>query len=136
MPSMASLTVKKKDGTTDIVYDALAASGGDASPAYWRQDTGATAGLPVGLRPAFKVMTKWNGPKTARQMSFEFIYPYAVQDTTTSLYTAKDRLVLTGVMTIPQALPATTMGEAVYQSINCLAHTLIKQCGDAGYAPT
>jgi hypothetical protein len=46
MPTMASITVKKADGTTDIVYDALAASGGDNSPAAWRQDTGAVAPLP------------------------------------------------------------------------------------------
>lgn len=78
MPSMASITVKKFDGTTDIVYDALSASGGDSSPAVWRQDTGAAAGLPVGLRNLFKLLTKWNGPKTARQMTFEYVAPYAV----------------------------------------------------------
>ena len=57
MPSMASITVKKYDGTTDIVFDALSASGGDNSPAVWRQDTGATAGLPVGLRSLFRLGT-------------------------------------------------------------------------------
>lgn len=57
MPTMANLTVKKYDGVTDIVYDALSASGGDGSPAVWRQDTGAVAALPVGLRKAFKLWT-------------------------------------------------------------------------------
>lgn len=136
MPTMANITVKKKDGTTDIVYDALSASGGDGSPAVWRQDTGAVAGLPVGLRNSFKLWTQWNGPKTARQVKFNFVSPYAVQDSTTTLYSAKDRIVLEGIMTIPQAIPSTHIGEGVYQSLNLLAASLVKSTGDNGYAPT
>lgn len=135
MPSMASITVKKADGTTDIVFDSLAASGGESSPAVWRQDTGAVAGLPVGLRSLFKVSSKWNGPKTARQVSFEMTMPYAVQDSTTTLYSAKDRVVLTGVITLPQAIPASALNESV-QALNLMASTLIKSSVQAGYAPT
>jgi hypothetical protein len=135
MPSMASITVKKADGTTDIVYDAIAASGGESSPAVWRQDTGAAAGLPVGLRSLFKVSSKWNGPKTARQLSFEFSMPYAVQDSTTTLYSAKDRVVFTGVLTLPQGIPSANLNE-VNQVLNLMASTLIKSSAQAGYAPT
>jgi hypothetical protein len=131
---MASITVKKADGTTDIVYDAIAASGGESSPAVWRQDTGAAAGLPVGLRSLFKVSSKWNGPKTARQMTFEVVMPYAVQDSTTTLYSAKDRIVMTGVITMPQAIPSANLNE-VNQALNLLAATLTKSCVQAGYAP-
>jgi hypothetical protein len=136
MPTMASITVKKFDGTTDIVYDALSSSGGDNSPAVWRQDTGAAAGLPVGLRNLFRLLTKWNGPKTARQMTFEYVSPYAVQDSTTTLYSAKDRVVVSGIATIPQGVPASAINEAIYQSMNLLASSLVKQSGAAGYAPT
>lgn len=135
MPSMASITVKKFDGTTDIVYDALSASGGDGSPAVWRQDTGAAAALPVGLRQMFKLWSTWNGPKTARQMKFNFVFPYAVQDSTTTLYSAKDRMVFDGIITMPQAIPAATLNE-IYQLHNLLTATLIKQAVAAGYAPT
>jgi hypothetical protein len=133
---MASITVKKFDGTTDIVYDALAGSGGDGSPSVWRQDTGATAGLPVGLRSLFKLWTLWNGPKTARQAKFNLVFPYAVQDSTTTLYSAKDRVVFDGIVTIPQAIPATNLQEAIYQGCNLLAAALVKQAMAAGYAPT
>lgn len=136
MPAMASLTVKKADGTTDIVFDALSASGGDNSPAVWRQDTGATAGLPVGLRALFRLWTLWNGPKTARQAKFNFVAPYAVQDSTTTLYSAKDRVVFDGIVTIPQGIPASDINEAIYQGCNLLAATLVKQAMSAGYAPT
>lgn len=135
MPSMASITVKKSDGTTDIVYDSITASGGESSPAVWRQDTGAAAGLPVGLRSLFKVASKWNGPKTARQLSFEFSQPYAVQDSTTTLYSAKDRVVMNGVITLPQGIPSASLNEVV-QGLNLLASTLVKSCAQAGYAPT
>lgn len=136
MPSMASITVKKNDGTTDIVFDALSAAAGDGSPAVWRQDTGNTAGLPVGLRSLFKLWTQWNGPKTARQMRFNLVFPYAVQDSTTTLFSAKDRVVYEGIVTIPQAIPATQINEAVAQGLNLLASALVKSAGQAGYSPT
>lgn len=136
MPTMASITVKKNDGTTDIVFDALTASGGEGIPAVWRQDTGNTAGLPVGLRASFVLASKWNGPKTARQMKFDLSFPYAVQDSTTTLYSAKDRVVYSGIITIPQAVPASAINEAVAQGLNLLAAALTKSSAQAGYAPT
>jgi len=135
MPAMASITVKKYDGTTDIIFDALSASGGDGSPAVWRQDTGAAAALPVGLRSMAKVWSTWNGPKTARQIKGNFVMPYAVQDSTTTLYSAKDRVVCDFIITMPQAIPAANLNEA-YQILNLLASTLIKQSVAAGYSPT
>jgi len=132
---MASITVKKADGTTDIVFDSITASGGESSPAVWRQDTGSAAGLPVGLRPTFKLQSKWNGPKTARQLAFEANFPYSVQDTTTTLYSAKDRVVCTGVITMPQGIPSTNLNEAAAQILNLLASALVKSSVQSGYAP-
>ena len=136
MPTMAAIVVKKYDNTTDITYDALSASGGDGSPAVWRQDTGQAAGKPVGLRPIVKVTTTWNGPKTARQIRYNLVFPYAVQDSTTTLYSAKDRVVFDGILTVPQAIPSTDINEAVAQGFNVIATLLIKQSGYTGYAPT
>lgn len=136
MPTMANIVVKKFDGVTDITYDAVAASGGDGSPAVWRQDTGANAALPVGLRNLFKLWTVSNGPKTARQTKFNFVSPYAVQDSTTTRFSASDRIVIDGIMTVPQAIPAGNINEAIYQACNILAATLVKQAATAGYAPT
>lgn len=135
MPAMASITVKKADGTTDIIFDSLTPAGGDGSAAEWRQDTGQSAGFPVGLRPRLKVMTKWNGPKTARIMAFEASYPYAVQDSTTTLYSAKDQVFCKGTYTLPAAIPSANLKEAVYQMGNLLASALIKSSGEVGYAP-
>lgn len=136
MPTMASLTVKKADNTTDVVYDAISASGGDSSPAVWRQDTGAAATLPTGLRAVFKFLTQWNSPKTARQAKFNFVRPYYVLNSTTSEYSSKDRVVIDGVITLPQNIPQGELNEAVYQACNLLAHALIKQSAALGYSPT
>lgn len=136
MPTMAAITVKKADGTTDIVFDAVSGSGGDTSPARWRQDTGATAGLPVGLRSVMNVTSKFNGPKTARQVSFELVFPYAVLSNDTGLYSARDRVVFTGVCTLPTGIPSSSLNEAAAQIPNLIASTLIKSALAVGYAPT
>jgi hypothetical protein len=137
MPAMAAIVVKMNDGTTNITYDAVAASGGDNSPAVWRQDTGAPAGLPVGLRPYLKIGSKWNGPKTARIMNVEYVYPYATQDTTTTLYSSRDRVVVNGGnYTAPQGVPATVLNEASAQYSNLIASPLVKSILASGYSAT
>lgn len=135
MPTMANITVKKFDGVTDITYDSVSASGGDGSPAVWRQDTGANAALPIGLRNLFKLWTVSNGPKTARQAKFNFVSPYALQDSTTTKFSASDRVVIEGIMTVPQSIPSANINEAIYQACHLLASTLVKQSAAAGYAP-
>lgn len=136
MPSASSITVKKNDGTTDIVYDLLTASGGENSPFVVRQDTGAPSGLPVGLRPVLTVNSKWNGNKTARQLPVLFKYPYATQDTTTQLYKGAGDVVFSGMLTAPVSLPQSVIDEAVSQGFNLIASTLVKAMGKAGYAAT
>jgi hypothetical protein len=135
MPAMASLTVKKADGTTDVVYDALTSAGGDGSQAVWRQDTAAAAALPVGLRAMLTMSTVNNGPRTARRSVLTFKRPYAVLNTTTGRYESSDVDVARLEFTTPNAIPAADTNEAVYQFLNLAAHILIKQAVAAGYSP-
>lgn len=134
MPTMASITVKKNDGTTDIVYDAVCASSGDQA-AVWRQDTGNTSALPVGLRSKLTVSSSYNGPKTARVMRVRGTMPYATQDSTTGLYSAKDQVVVDATVTLPESIPAGQLAE-VSQMMNLLASALLKSSFGTGYAPT
>lgn len=136
MPSQAAITVKKADALTDIVLDALSGSGGDGSPAVYRHDTGAPATMPVGLRPTLKVTTTFNGPKTARQMRINYASPYAVQDSTTTLWTSKDRVVADVIITVPQGMPPAEIAEAVALFCNTMASSQIKATATSGYAPT
>lgn len=137
MPTAASITIKKSDGTTDIVYDLITASGGDNSPVVYRQDTGAAAGLPVGLRATFRLMSKWNGSKTARVFNHEFEYPYAVQNSTTTRYESTDKVVFkNGSLTVPQGVPSSVISEATAQYCNLLGSSAVKAQFASGYAAT
>lgn len=136
MAAISNLTVFKADGVTNIVYDGIVGSGGDKSPALWRQDTGAIAGLPVGLRPTFRMLARNNGPKTARIVETEYVAPYATQDTTTTRYSAEHRSVIKSVSTLPQGIPASILVEAIYQEAHLRAHAVIKAAAATGYAPT
>lgn len=135
MPSMASMTVKKDDGTTDIVYDALTGAAGDGSPAVWRQDTGVAAGLPVGLRPTLEMMSTNNGPRTARRCVITYRRPYATQDSTTTKYSSSDQVLIRIEVTEPNAIPASEINEAISQCFNLTDHSLINSALKAGYAP-
>lgn len=136
MAAIANLTVKKADGVTDIVYDGIVGAGGDNSPAMWRQDTGAAVGLPTGLRASLKLGTRWNKQKSARLAEFEYSYPYALQDSTTTRYSSTDKVMVKGVVTVPQAIPAATQNEGVYQCMHALGVALMKSAMASGYAPT
>lgn len=135
MPSMANITVKKYDGSTDIVYDALTGAGSDGSPAMWRQDTGATATLPVAMRAVFWLKSLWNGPRTARKLTFHYARPYAVQDSVSQKWSTSDKVVVDGTATVPQGIPPADINEAIYQACNLLAASLVKQSMTAGFAP-
>lgn len=135
MPAMANITVKKADGTTDIVYDALTGAAGDKSEAVWRQDTGATSGLPVGQRSLFRMSSAYNGPRTARVVRCAYKRPYATQDSTTTRFTSTDQDVMSISITLPEAIPASERSEAVHQMLNLLASSLVKSSVIAGYAP-
>lgn len=134
MPAMASITVKKLDGTTDIVYDAITGSPGDTGMAMWRQDTGANAALPQGQRAILLQGSKWNGPRTARRYTLQFTRPYSVLNSSTGRYEAKDQAVGGAFLILPQEIPVAENGEAAYQFLNLCGSLLIRQCAAAGFA--
>lgn len=136
MPTIANITVKKADGITDIVYDALAGAGGDKTPAMFRQDTGATASLPVGMRARFEVQAQYNGPKTARRITGTFEYPYAVLSADTNAYTSADKAIVSFSAVMPLGIPSATLNEAAAQALNLFASSLIKSTVQTGYSPT
>lgn len=136
MPTMAALVVKKADELTNITYDVLTPAAGDGVDAVWRQDTNAVAAMPVGHRAILKMRTVNNGTNTARRAVITYTRPYSTQNTTTSKYEARDSIVARLECTIPQAIPASEISEAVRQFLNCVATTLVKQAVETGYAPS
>jgi hypothetical protein len=132
MPQMADITVKKADGSTDIIYVAQSPSAGDSQPAVWRATA---AGAAPAFQPELRLWTKSNGPKTARRVYFEFTYPQTATDTTTSLTSVVNKEIASGSCLLPNEVPTTQSAEFAAQFGNLLASALIKSCMSSGFAP-
>lgn len=129
MPTMANITVKKADGTTDITYTALAGSSGESTPAQWRQEDGS---LPAALRPTLKTSAR-QGASGRRTQEALHVRPI-VQDiggVKTQVGTHSVRLIATLDFTDAQA----NVNEAVSQGINLFDSALMVAAFQEGYAP-
>lgn len=132
MPQMADITIKKADGTTDVVYSQATPSAGDKSPAVWKNQT---VGTVLAARPTFTMVTMDNGTKRARRARTTFHWPKTRVDT------AGNVTVLGGASSesshlIPQDMTAVEIAEYVAQYANLLATSLIKAALVEGYAPS
>lgn len=132
MPTMANITVKKNDGSTDIVWTAVQASGGESSPAVWRSNT---IGTGPSQRPEIRLQSKWNGDQTARRLDISGTYP--------TLATAADgsvsviaRCNVQASVVVPMGMLDTDINEACAQLMNLMSSSLFKSSLQAGYAPT
>lgn len=132
MPSMANITVKKNDGTTDVVYTALVPSAGDKSPAIWKNQT---VGTSSSHRPELRLLSRDNGTGTARRITGTVAYPTLVTGSDGKV-TVADRLVFDFQVAVPKGMPDSDVNEAVSQSCNLVASSLVKDCLKTGYAPT
>lgn len=132
MPAMADITVKKADGTTDIVYGATNPSGGDGTWAYWR--SAASAAI-IKAKAVLQLMSKWNANQDVRRLQGKFVYPYAVTDTTTGVTSVVKNVSFEFTWQVPQDIPSTEITEAAHQGANLSAATLIKSCVASGFAP-
>lgn len=136
MPTMANITVKKADGTTDIVYAALAPAGADGTKAVWRQDAGQPAAMPVGHRAILEVRAVSNGPGTARRVEGVFKRPYSFDNTVTGVREVRDTVVGNFSVTLPKNMPAAELNEGSFQFANLMASALLKAAYADGYAPS
>jgi len=132
MPTMANITVKKDDNTTDVTYTAVVAAGGDKSPAIWRDNAfGGTSGQ----RPEFRVSSRSNGDGTARRIDLNFTYPSLYTDTTTCLTNVSARANFQASAVIPANMPDAFAAEFGAQIGNLIAASLIEDCLTTGFAP-
>lgn len=132
MPAIANITVKKADGTTDIVYTAKTPASGDSTPAIWRAE--AVHATPIG-QPELRLSARPNGNRTARTFNIDYTYPKVFTDSNGQVLTAaRFNVKLTGQK--PDQMTLTEASEAAAQFGNLLAAALIKSCVSDGFAPT
>lgn len=132
MPQMANITVKKNDGTTDVLYTAVVPSAGDKTPAIWRN---LTVGTAASHRPDLRIQSRDNGTNSARRVEGVFTYPTLVTGSDGKVNVA-DKLVLNVSAVVPKGMPDVDVNEAVSQSANLIASALLKDTMKSGYAPT
>lgn len=130
MPQMANITVKKADGTTDIVYTASVPSSGDKSPALWTQNAQSIRSF----RPQITTLSQFNGPRDARRVNVVGKYPVVRTISGTDQKVAT--IPVEATIALPLVITDTEAQEVVAQFANILRSTLMQDVLASGYAPT
>lgn len=130
MPSMANITVKKNDGTTDVIYMGVQPSAGDKSPAVWQNQS---VGSAVAHRPEFRTVAQDNGTNTARRVNMSYMYPSLVTGSDGRISVA-DKVTFNGSFSLPKAMPQVDTNEAAVQLANLIASALVKEMLKSGYS--
>lgn len=130
MPNMANITVKKADGTTDVVYTALAPSAGDKTSARWCLTAASTK---ANLRPTLECTSRYNNARTARNISFTLKYPEVAS------VAGVDTVIGTGIITVQGVVPLqvsdSVLAETIAQAANLFKVALMQDSFKQGYAP-
>lgn len=132
MPNMADITVKKADGTTDVIYVALSPSAGDKTPAQWRIEA---IGTVPGNRPQFQVSSKFSADRQARIVEGKLVYPETFTDSTTGIVATRLRETFQFTSIIRLDAADGTTAELAAQAANLLKSTLVQSVLKTGYAP-
>lgn len=122
MSTAANITVKKNDGTTDVVYFVLEGRSGD-NPARWQAP--ALGATPV-TKPEFRVNSKVSPGSDKAKVIATFVYPYSVVNSTTGVTTVENRELFRLEYTGDNAIPSSVSDEAVSQGMNLLASAAFK----------
>lgn len=133
MPQLANITIKKNDGTTDIVYTGLSPASGDASPAVWRATS---LGSATSHSPEFRLLARDAGKGSKRALRSTFMYPQIATNTTTGVTSVVQRAMASTDWTIPKDMTVSEINEFASQYANLLASVLLKDCVKAGYSAT
>lgn len=132
MAQLANITVKKNDGTTDIVYTGLVPASGDGNPAVWKSQT---VGSAQAHQPEFRMTSRDASNGSKRHVRSTFVYPQIATDTTTGVTTVIDRAMFSGDWTLPKSMASADVNEFASQLANLIASTLLKTAVKEGYAP-
>lgn len=131
MPSMANMTVKKADGTTDVVYTAKSPSAGDNTPAIWRNETVGTA---ASHRPELRLTFKEGADGKTRKGRATYVWPEIATNTTTGTTSVVHRSSAGVDFSLAKDMSSANINEFAYQFGNLFANALIKQCVADGFS--
>lgn len=126
MPNIADITVKKADGTTDVVFTAITPSAGDNSAAIFRSNS---VGVSIAQRPSLAVTP--SGKPGRRVVKTNFVYPVV------DLVSGKvvDYITMKCESNAADTAADAVVAEAMAQASNLNASALIKSVRVIGYGP-
>lgn len=131
MPVMANITVLKNDGVTNQVWTSVQASGGDKSPAIWRNQSVGTA---ASFNPEMRMTSRPNADGSVRRI--EGTIDWKQSATGTDGITRKVNVGLVKFeCVVPQGMPSTELAEYASQTSNLIGSALFKACLKDGFAP-
>jgi hypothetical protein len=133
MPSMANITVKAANGTTDVIFVAKNPSSGDGTKALWRVDAAATLNS---AKPSLEVSSKSNGDGSVRRVTGHGRYPFTLTDSTTGKISTDQLAHFSWEAVLPQSMPDSAIAEFVAQQTNLCVSTLMVSSLKEGFAPT
>lgn len=132
MVSQVAITVKKNDGTTDIVYTNVQASGGDKAPAIWQSLTASTY---YAFRPEMRISFAPNGAGSRRKGTLQYTYPVTAVGSDGKTYVS-ERANFEVIGDLPLGMTDADVNEAVSQCFNLLASAHVKAQFQARFAAT
>lgn len=131
MPTMAAITVKKNDGTTDQIWTNVQASGGDKSPAIWRNQS---VGVAPAFQPEMRMSSRPNSDGSVRRIEGQVDWKQSALGTDN--ITRKVNVgYLKFEVVVPQGMPTADLNEFASQSSNLIGAALFKQSVKDGFAP-
>lgn len=122
MSTAANITVKKNDGTTDVIYSVVEGRSGD-NPARWLAP--AVGATPV-TQPELRVSSKLIKGTDKAKVIATYSYPYSVLNSTTGVTSVESREMFRLEFTGDRAVPQATRDEACSQGMNLLASASFK----------
>lgn len=133
MPAIAAITVKKNDGTTDIVYTGVIPASGDGSAAVWKSQTVGTASA---HQPELRLTSREAEKGSKRALRATYVYPEIATNSTTGITSVVGLAMGSADWLVPKSMKAADVNEIASQFANLLVAALIKQCVKDGYSAT
>jgi hypothetical protein len=133
MTTAADITVKKADGTTNITWSLVSASGGDRSPAVWKSQTATGT---AGQKPTYSITARANQQGNVRRVDLSASFPSVYTNSNTGQTEVRSTLSMTASFAVPQNVVSTDVNEFASQVANLIANTATVGSIEAGYAPT
>lgn len=126
MPTLANITVKASNGTTDVIYTGLTPGSANEYSVHKAPALGATDET----RPEFR--SRVTQTKEGWRVTTWFMYPYSVVDTTTGVTSVRRRVMSKRVTDYPKDVPSAIIAEAAAQGANLDASALAKSLATDG----